>query len=96
MKNKLISTINLVVCMFFGSAHAVSTQLTLVKEVVGGDAPTTDWVLTADGTDGNDLSGSGWVSGLVAPDTFTLSESDGPPGYEAGTWDCVGGGSLVG
>jgi hypothetical protein len=75
---------------------AAQTQLTLVKEVDGGDAMVTDWILTADGTDANDLSGAGFISGFVSPDTFALSESDGPPGYTAGDWNCTGGGILDG
>ena len=96
MKSNLILIIGIISCSFIGSAYAVSTQLTLVKEVIGGEATVTDWVLTADGTDANDLSAAGWVSGYVAPDTFNLSESAGSPGYTAGDWDCVGGGTLVG
>lgn len=96
MKSNLISTIGIIIFSFIGSAHAVSTQLTLVKEVIGGEATVTDWVLTADGTDANDLSGAGWVSGFVTPDTFNLSESAGPAGYTAGDWDCAGGGILDG
>ena len=95
MKSSLISTIGIIICSFIGSAHAI-TQLTLVKEVIGGEATIADWVLTADGTDANDLSGAGSISGLVAPDTFHLSESTGPSGYTPGDWDCVGGGNLVG
>jgi hypothetical protein len=96
MKSNLISTIGIIICSFIGSALAAPTQLTLVKEVVGGEATVTDWVLTADGTDANDLSGAGFISGLVAPDTFHLSESTGPTGYTAGDWDCTGGGILDG
>jgi hypothetical protein len=71
---------------------AVSVSaLTLVKVVSGGDAATTDWVLTADGTNNNDLSGAGGASGDVLPDTFALSESAGSAGYTAGDWVCVGG-----
>jgi hypothetical protein len=91
-KIAFISAIGIIIVSFIESVLAVPpTQLTLEKEVVGGEATTTDWVLTADGTDTNDLNGAGWVSGLVTPDTFTLSESAGPPGYVAGDWDCTGG-----
>lgn len=97
MKRNLTSTISIIICSFIGSAFAETpAQLTLVKEVVGGEARSTEWVLIADGTDDNDLSGLGLVFGLVNPDTFTLSESAGPPGYIAGDWDCVGGGNLIG
>lgn len=75
---------------------APTAQLTLVKEVVDGEALVSDWVLTADGTGANVLSGAGFISGLVGPDTFTLSESEGPTGYAAGNWDCTGGGTLNG
>ena len=60
MKSNLILIIGIISCSFIGSAYAVSTQLTLVKEVIGGEATVTDWVLTADGTDANDLSAAGW------------------------------------
>ena len=97
MKSKLILAIGIIIGSFIGLAPAAhATQLTLVKEVAGGEATATDWVLTADGTDANDLFGAGWVSGLVTPDTFQLSESAGPPAYTAGDWDCVGGGVLDG
>ncbi len=95
MKSNLISTIGIIIFSFIGSAFAALPQLTLVKEVVGGEATATDWVLTADGTDANDLSGAGFISGFVNPDTFFLSESAGQPGYTAGDWDCTGGGILV-
>jgi hypothetical protein len=96
MKSNLISTIGIIIFFFIGSALAAPPQLTLVKEVVGGEATVTDWVLTADGTDANDLSGAGFISGFVNPDTFLLSESAGQPGYTAGDWDCTGGGILDG
>lgn len=96
MKSNAILTIGIITSMFMGSALAAPPQLTLVMEVIGGEATITDWVLTADGTDANDLSGAGFISGLVAPDTFHLSESVGPSGYTAGDWDCVGGGILDG
>ena len=96
MKKNLRLIIGFIIGSFIGSALAAPTQLTLVKEVVGGEAVVTDWVLTADGTDANDLSGTGFISGFVDPDTFLLSESAGPPSYTAGDWDCTGGGTLDG
>jgi hypothetical protein len=96
MKSNLMPTIGIIIFSFIGSALAAPPQLTLVKELVGGEATVTDWVLTADGTDANDLSGAGFISGFVNPDTFLLSESAGQPGYTAGDWDCTGGGILDG
>ncbi len=96
MKSNLISTIGIIIFSFIGSALAAPPQLTLVKEVVGGEATVFDWDLTADGTRANDLSGAGFISGFVDPDTFLLSESAGQPGYTAGDWDCTGGGILDG
>ena len=64
--------------------------------MVDGGATAADWVLTADGTAANDVSGAGGISELVVvPDTFQLSESVGPLNYTAGEWDCTGG-TLVG
>jgi hypothetical protein len=69
--------------------------LTLVKVVVnnsGGSASASDWTLTASGPTGFSgpgpevSSGPGFASG-----TYHLSESDGPAGYSAGDWSCVGG-----
>jgi len=60
----------------------------------GGTAVETDWTLTAtpDDIDGQDpVSGEGGVPPTdVLPGTYTLSESDGPDGYEAIGWTCVG------
>lgn len=64
----------------------------LVTNDNGGTAIDTDWTLSANGTDNNDLLGSTPVDsdGTLKADTFTLSES-GPTGYSASAWDCVGG-----
>ena len=73
----------------------IPPKLHLRKVVVnnnGGTATTADFTLTADGTNGNDLSGTSPVdsgSGLKA-DTWALSET-GPAGYSASAWVCVGG-----
>lgn len=97
MKSKLISTIGIIIVSFIGSALAAPlTQLTLLKEVNGGEATAAEWVLTADGTGDNDLSGEGAATGFVDPDTFHLSESTGPRSYTAGDWDCIGDGILDG
>jgi Prealbumin-like fold domain len=51
-----------------------------------------DFTLTADGTGGNDLSGTSPVdsgAGLLA-DTWALSETS-PAGYTGSAWSCVGG-----
>ena len=65
----------------------------LVTNDNGGTAVKTDWTLNADGTGSNDLSGTDPVdsgAGLQA-DTWALSETNGPSGYSAGAWNCVGG-----
>lgn len=77
-------------------ALAGQTRLTLVKEVVDGDADVTEWTLTADGSGANDLSGPGYVSGYLVPGTFILGVSNGPDNYLAGAWQCAGGGTMVG
>jgi uncharacterized repeat protein (TIGR01451 family) len=61
----------------------------------GGEAVLSDFILKADGTGSNDLSGtspvsSGDIYGTLKADTFTLSET-GPAGYAAGAWVCIGG-----
>ena len=71
-------------------------SLTLIKTVTndnGGSAVATNWILTADGTGSNDISGDGGAisDGSLLADTFALSESTGPAGYTAGSWSCVGG-----
>ena len=78
-------------CTFTNSL--AKATLTLLKEVEtdnGGDAVITDWDLSANGTDVNDLSGKSGVTGdVTAPDTFRLSEANGPVGYTASAWSCV-------
>ncbi|MET0829113.1 MAG: collagen-binding domain-containing protein, partial [Microbacterium sp.] len=69
--------------------------LTLEKVVVndGGTAVPADWTLTATGP--ATITGAGNSAAVteqtVPAGDYTLSESNGPPGYEAGAWDCVGG-----
>ncbi|MCX5457712.1 hypothetical protein [Streptomyces sp. FT1] len=66
-------------------------HLRLVKKVVnrhGGTATPSDWQLTATGPD--QLGGPGGAVGEVAPGTYQLAESDGPEGYDASGWSCVG------
>ncbi|MGX1815019.1 hypothetical protein ACWIGD_14310 [Streptomyces albidoflavus] len=68
-----------------------SARLRLVKKVVnrhGGTATPPDWQLTATGPD--QLGGPGGAEGEVAPGTYQLAESDGPEGYDASGWSCVG------
>ncbi|MBT1669097.1 choice-of-anchor A family protein [Curtobacterium flaccumfaciens pv. flaccumfaciens] len=74
------------------STDAVEGDLTLVKQVVGGDADPGDWTLTATGpTTVSGTSGSDAVTGRpVPPGDYTLTESGGPDGYEAGAWTCTG------
>ncbi len=74
------------------STDAVEGDLTLVKQVVGGDADPGDWTLTATGpTTVSGTSGSDAVTGRpVPPGDYTLTESGGPDGYEAGDWTCTG------
>ncbi|MGW2266118.1 VWA domain-containing protein [Streptomyces koyangensis] len=66
-------------------------HLRLVKKVVnehGGTATPSDWELTATGPD--QLGGPGGAEGDVAPGSYQLAESDGPEGYDASGWSCVG------
>lgn len=68
------------------------TTLTLVKELFSPvDAPT-DWTLFANGpTPFSGVTGSSDVTSvLVSPGSYDLSE-DGPGGYTASVWNCVGG-----
>src|SRR3989344_660271 len=74
----------------------VAPSLTLVKQVVndnGGDADEVDWALSANGDNESpsNISGAGGVISdeTFQADTYTLSETSGPDGYEAGEWSCV-------
>ncbi len=66
-----------------------AANLTLTKSVTndnGGTASAGDWTLQANAT--------GFSSGVqqaVNAGTYTLSESNGPAGYTAGSWQCTGG-----
>jgi uncharacterized repeat protein (TIGR01451 family)/LPXTG-motif cell wall-anchored protein/fimbrial isopeptide formation D2 family protein len=81
-----------------GSAYCELTNddlpgsLQLIKEVVnadGGTAAPGDWTLSADGP--TPISGAGGVGPVdVSAGTYTLSETGGAAGYEAGTWMCSG------
>ncbi len=81
-----------VTCMITNTA--ISPTLTLLKTVdngdTGGTAVDTDWTLIARGPAGiSGAEGDAAVTGAAVPiGTYTLSEGDGPAGYEAGTWDC--------
>lgn len=68
-----------------------TAELTLVKQVSGGDASATDWTLTATGpTTINGVSGSGTVTNAsVNVGTYDLSESGGPGNYSASDWVCM-------
>jgi fimbrial isopeptide formation D2 family protein len=75
---------------------AQQPTLTLVKEVTnddGGTAEAADWTLTADGpTPVTGPGSSGAVTNVaVQVGDYALSESDGPQGYTASDWVCVGG-----
>jgi fimbrial isopeptide formation D2 family protein len=71
-------------------------QLSLVKVVEVGDPPTpaapADWTLTADGP--TPVTGPGNSDAVtdqpVDAGSYDLSE-DGPPGFTASAWECVGG-----
>ena|GEM_PF-1694794 len=74
----------------------VAPKLHLRKVVTnnnGGTADASAWTLHADGTGANDLSGSTPVDSgsTLSADTFALSETGGPSGYDASNWVCVGG-----
>lgn len=69
------------------------TTLTLVKQVLDGEDAPSAWTLAADGaTDFSGVSGSGAVTNVaVIPGAYNLSELNGPSGYTASNWTCVGG-----
>lgn len=73
-----------------------SALLTLVKKVTnthGGTATPTDWTLTATGT-GKTISGktgdAAITTATVPLGTYTLTESNGPAGYDPSSWSCTG------
>ncbi|HEY5117515.1 MAG TPA: hypothetical protein VIJ00_18475, partial [Nakamurella sp.] len=70
--------------------------LTLVKTVTnnnGGTAAAAAWTLSAGGpTPITGTTGSAAVTNAqVSAGTYTLSESNGPAGYTAGSWSCTAG-----
>jgi hypothetical protein len=73
------------------------TRLTLVKNVVGPPAIPDQWTLSAAGssTTITGISGSqGVTNAIVPPDTYTLTESGGPPNYRLTNMSCPG--AIVG
>ncbi|KQX08225.1 hypothetical protein [Leifsonia sp. Root1293] len=82
-----------VTCTIVNTFELADPKLTLVKVVSGGSASPTDWVLSAAGpTPITGATGSTAVTAAeVLPGDYVLSESDGPDGYTAGDWTCVGG-----
>ena len=69
-----------------------TAHLKLVKTLTnnnGGTAEAKEWTLSAAGP--TPISGAGGVASDVNAGTYALSESTGPAGYTAGSWDCVGG-----
>ena len=78
----------------------ILAQLTLEKDVVnddGGTAADTDWTLSFSGPDnGSGPEGDAAVTAVpVTPGVYTLTESNGPAGYDEGSWTCTDG-TLVG
>lgn len=71
--------------------RAIKPTLSLVKNVVGGTAPPSEWTLQAQGpTNIQGPGGSAAVTNQPARiGTYTLSESEGPNGYTAGDWTCA-------
>src|SRR5260370_1166470 len=75
---------------------AQPATLTLAKKVDntnGGTAAATDWTLSATGPSTiSGASGAAAVTGAsVKAGAYTLAESSGPSGYNAGAWSCIGG-----
>lgn len=83
---------------------AVAPTLTLVKVVdeagTGATTPPQAWTLVASGGEAGDISGTSGspeVTGATAQATrYTLTEQDGPDGYTASAWQCVGAVSTSG
>jgi hypothetical protein len=79
----------------YSCEEAGGARLTLVNDVIndnGGAAVAEEWILTATGP--TDISGTGPT--VASGDGFEtgrydLSVSDGPSGYSASQWTCVGG-----
>ncbi|MBX4188100.1 MAG: hypothetical protein KW793_03120 [Candidatus Doudnabacteria bacterium] len=75
------------------TSRVQTATLTLVKVVTNnnnGSALNTDWTLSASGsTSISGISGAGSVTAAtVNIGVYSLSESNGPSGYTAGSWDC--------
>ena len=74
-----------------------STTLTLVKHVdngsSGADGTASQWTLTATGpaTISGHTGTESVTEAAVPPGSYALSESDGPTGYTASAWSCIGG-----
>lgn len=73
----------------------IPPTLTLIKTLTivnGGTATASQWTLTATGATSNptNISGTTPVVGGTnfKADTYTLSESGGPPGYRSSGWNC--------
>ena len=94
------SDLSHVTICFTDPPEPVAPELTLIKNVDntgGGSADASAWTLEAAGTSGG-FSGNGApATGIVAtlgPNTvtadvqYTLSESNGPANYSAGSWSC--------
>ena len=69
-------------------------HLTLIKQVqnnFGGTALPTAWTLHANGpTTISGVTGSAAVTNAaVSAGSYNIFESNGPPGYASGTWDCT-------
>jgi pimeloyl-ACP methyl ester carboxylesterase len=62
----------------------------LTKHVVGGNATSTDWTLTATGP--TSISGAGSITSGTAfsSGTYILTESSGPKDYSPSLWNCTG------
>ena len=82
---------------FVVTNNVTCTRLTLVKNVVGPPAIPDQWTLSAAGssTTITGTSGSqGVTNAVVPPDTYTLTESGGPPDYRLTNVSCPG--AIVG
>jgi len=82
------------VCTIVNDDIAPSLQLVkVVENDFGGNAETTDWILTATGTltEATNLSGKGSATSGTGfkVDTYTLSETSDVTGYEASSWSCT-------
>lgn len=71
--------------------EAIGPTLTLIKEVVGGSADPSLWLLRAEGP--SSVQGPGNSEDVTAQPVrvgrYQLSEVGGPSGYTAGEWSCT-------